>query len=101
MGCGRALGLTSLTGDQAHPARIHHYLRGHWTIENRLHWIRDITYAEDASRVRTGTAPRVMTSLRNLAISALRHAGHTNIAKGLRTMARNPSRPLNRFGIPT
>jgi hypothetical protein len=41
-----------------------------------------------------------MASLRNLAISALRHAGHTNIAKGLRAMARNPSRPLNLFGIP-
>ena len=94
-----ALGVTSLTGDHAHPARIAAHLRGHWQIENRLHWVRDVTYREDASRIRTGNAPRVMASLRNLAINALRMAGHTNIAAGLRTMARNPRRPLQLLGI--
>ncbi|WP_447006707.1 ISAs1 family transposase [Saccharothrix isguenensis] len=95
-----ALGVTSLTGDDAHPARIADLLRGHWRIENRLHWVRDVTYGEDASRIRTRNGPRVMASLRNLAINALRHTGHTNIAKGLRTMARNPRRPLQLLGIP-
>lgn len=94
-----ALGLTNLTGDHAHPAQIHAYLRGHWEIENRLHWVRDVTYGEDASQARTGSAPRVMASLRNLTISALRLAGHINIAAGLRAMARNPTRPLALFGI--
>ena len=94
-----ALGVTSLTGEHAHPARINTYLRGHWGIENRLHWVRDVTYGEDTSRIRTGNAPRVMAGLRNLAISALRHAGHGNIAAALRTMARNPARPLQLFGI--
>jgi predicted transposase YbfD/YdcC len=94
-----ALGITSLTGDAAHPDQIHRYVRGHWQIENRLHWVRDVTYGEDASRVRTGTAPRLMASLRNLAISALRLAGHTNTAKALRHMARNPHRPLALLGI--
>jgi predicted transposase YbfD/YdcC len=83
----------------AHPARIADYPRGHWRIENRLHRVRDVTYAQDASRIRTGNAPRTMAGLRNLAINALRHAGHTNTAKGLRTMARNPQRPLQLLGI--
>lgn len=95
-----ALGITNLPPQHAHPRNIHHYVRGHWNIENRLHWIRDVTYGEDSSRVRTGTAPRTMASLRNLAISALRLNGHTNIAAGLRAMARNPTRPLQLLGIP-
>lgn len=94
-----ALGVTSLTGPHAHPSRINTYLRGHWGIENRLHWVRDVTFGEDASRVRTGTAPRVVASLRNLAITALRQVGHANIAAGLRAMQRNPTRPLTLLGM--
>ncbi|MFD8733475.1 hypothetical protein ACFV06_00995 [Streptomyces sp. NPDC059618] len=47
-------------------------VRGHWDIENKIHHVRDTTYAEDASRIRTATAPRAMPSLRYLAIGALR-----------------------------
>jgi predicted transposase YbfD/YdcC len=94
-----ALGLTSLTDHRAHPHTVARYVRGHWHIENRLHWVRDVTYNEDHSRVRTGTAARTMASLRNLAISALRLAGHTNIAQALRHMARNTTRPLQLLGI--
>lgn len=93
------LGITSLRPDQADPPRIASYVRSHWQIENRLHWVRDVTYGEDASRVHTGTAPRAMASLRNLAISALRQAGHTNIAAALRHTSRNPTRPLQLLGI--
>jgi len=93
------LGVTSLTAHQAGPAQIAGYVRGHWGIENRLHWVRDVTYGEDASRVRTGTAPRVMAGIRNLTISALRLAGHTNIAQALRHMARDVTRPLALFGM--
>lgn len=96
-----ALGLTSLTGRYAHPAHIGHYVRGHWHIENKLHWVRDVTYNEDQSRARTGTAPRVMASLRNLATSTHRQAGHTNIAQALRHTARNATRALTLLGIPT
>jgi len=94
-----ALGLTSLTGHRAHPHTIARYVRGHWHIENRLHWVRDVTYREDHSRVRTGNAARTMASLRNLAISALRQAGHTNIAQALRHLARDATRPLQLLGI--
>ncbi|MEU4525782.1 ISAs1 family transposase [Amycolatopsis sp. NPDC024027] len=92
-----AFGLTSLTG---HPAQIGGYVRGHWHIENKLHWVRDVTYNEDQSRARTSTAPRVMASLRNLATSAHRQAGHTNIAKALRHTARNATQALTLLGIP-
>ena len=59
---------------QASPARLADLIRGHWTIENGLHYVRDVTLAEDASQVRAGTAPQVMACLRNLAIGALSRA---------------------------
>jgi hypothetical protein len=61
------------TAVQAHPARLADWVRGHWGIE-ALHHLRDVTFAEDASQARTGAAPRVMASLRNLAIGILRSA---------------------------
>lgn len=70
-----ALGITSLPSEHAHPLQVAAYIRNHWHIENRLHWVRDVTYTEDHSRVRTGNAPRVMASFRNLAISTLRYDG--------------------------
>jgi hypothetical protein len=72
---------------------------GHWQIENGLHWIRDVTFAEDHSQVRTGDAPQVMASIRNLVISILRLAGATNIAAALRHHARAATRPLAVLGI--
>lgn len=91
--------ITSLDAEQAGAEQLAGYIRGHWQIENRLHWVRDVTYDEDRSQVRTGSAPRVMASLRNLAISALRIAGHTNIAAALRWTARDPARPLSILGL--
>jgi hypothetical protein len=84
--------VTSLTAAQAHPARLADWIRGHWGIE-ALHHIRDTAFAEDASQVRTGNAPRVMASLRNLAIGLLRTRGAGNIAAALRRNARDATRP--------
>jgi predicted transposase YbfD/YdcC len=89
-----AYAITSLTAAQASPAELAAIVRGHWSIEDRLHWVRDVVYDEDRSQVRTGNGPRVMASLRNLAISILRLTGETNIAAALRHNARRPSRPL-------
>jgi predicted transposase YbfD/YdcC len=84
-----------ITSDrQADPAALAAWVRGHWHIENKLHWVRDVTYQEDKSLVRTGNAPRVMASLRNLAISLLRLDGHDNIAAANRHHARDPQRTL-------
>jgi predicted transposase YbfD/YdcC len=80
------LGITSLTPDQADPTRLADIIRGHWHIE-ALHHIRDVTFQEDASRVRAGGAARVMAILRNLVVSLLRRAGYHNIAEGRRAAA--------------
>ncbi len=89
-----AYAVTSLTAEQATAAELAGWVRGHWHIENRLHWVRDVTYDEDRSQVRTGGGPRAMASLRNLAISMLRLAGATNIAAALRHHAWDPLRPV-------
>jgi predicted transposase YbfD/YdcC len=86
--------VTSLTITDATAAQVAGWLRGHWAIENKLHWVRDVTYAEDHSQVRTGNGPHVMAALRNAAIGLLRLDGHDNIAKALRHHARNPHRPV-------
>ncbi|WP_238437268.1 MULTISPECIES: hypothetical protein [unclassified Frankia] len=61
------------------------------------HWVRDVTFGEDLSQIRTGHAPRVMASLRNLAITILRLTGVTTIAQGIRHHARRPERPLEKL----
>ena len=69
--------------------------REHWTIENKLHWIRDTVFQEDASCVRTGVMPQVMAALRNTAISVLRCTGHTKITDALQLFAAKPKLAVN------
>lgn len=86
--------ITSATHATASPATLAAWVQGHWAIENALHWVRDVTYAEDASQVRTRNSPHVMASLRNTAIGLLRLAGARNIAAALRRHARDPQRTV-------
>jgi predicted transposase YbfD/YdcC len=95
-----ALGITALSAEQAGPQRLADLVRAHWRIE-ALHHIRDVTYDEDRSTLRTGSAPQVLAGLRNLAIGALRTTGRTNIASSLRWISRNPTRVLSILGQPT
>jgi predicted transposase YbfD/YdcC len=90
--------VTNLSAAQASPGRLADWIRGHWGIE-ALHYIRDVTFAEDASQVRTGTAARAMASLRNLAIGILHAHGDRNIAAALRRNARDATRVLPLLGI--
>jgi predicted transposase YbfD/YdcC len=83
-------GITSLSADKASPSQLLAIARGHWSIENKNHYVRDFTFDEDRSQVRTGAGPRVMATLRHFAISILRLQGHANIAKAIRTMAAKP-----------
>src|SRR5262249_62127837 len=69
----------SRPADLAAPEHLNYYERAHWAVENRLHWVRDVTFHEDHSQLRTGTAPRALASNRNLAISAFRLEGRANI----------------------
>jgi hypothetical protein len=73
--------------------------RGHWTVENRLHWVRDVTYDEDRSQIRKKNGPRTMASLRNMAISVLRLSGVRYIAKALRWCARHLEGCLRLIGL--
>ena len=87
-------GITSLSPERATAADLLKYKRGHWTIENRSHWIRDTVFGEDASEVRAADIPAIMAALRNTAIALLRFAGHTHIAKTTRYLAAKPKQAL-------
>jgi len=87
--------ITSLTHDQVSPAALAALIRGHWAIENRVHHVRDTTFGEDASQVRTGHTPRVMATLRNIAIGLARRTRLPSIAAALRRLARNTDQLLH------
>lgn len=88
--------VTNLTWQQARPRRLAELIRGHWAIENRVHHVRDTTFDEDRSQVRTGTAPRVMATMRNVAIGLIRTADATvAIAAATRTLGRRVEQLLH------
>jgi predicted transposase YbfD/YdcC len=89
--------VTSLPHARASPARLADPIRGHWGIET-LHHLRDVTFAEDACKVRTGAGPHVTATLRNLAIGVLCRAGPVNPAAALRHHAHDPARPVTTLG---
>ncbi|MHA2302627.1 MAG: ISAs1 family transposase [Candidatus Thorarchaeota archaeon] len=91
-------GITSLTPQQADASRLSSLVRGHWHIENRSHWVRDVTFDEDRSQVRSGNIPQVMAALRNTAIGLMRWAGETNIAAACRMFAAKPRLALKLIG---
>ena len=74
-------------------------IRGQWWIENRWHWVRDVTMGEDASRVRCGSAPQVLAARRNTVMALGRHAGWTTIAVALRHHAWQPAAALAVLGL--
>ncbi|MGI4896731.1 MAG: ISAs1 family transposase, partial [Janthinobacterium lividum] len=86
--------LASADHRAAPPVVLARWVTSHWAIENRVHWVRDVTFDEDRSQVRTGNGPQVMATLRDTAISLLRLDGWVNIASGLRHHARSPGAPL-------
>jgi predicted transposase YbfD/YdcC len=92
--------ITSLSPAKADAQRSLQIWRGHWGIENRLHYVRDVSMREDASQVRTGSAPEVMATLRNVVVGLLRQAGATNIAAALRHYSYKPAKALALLGIP-
>ena len=83
-------GITNLTTGEADDARLAQLVRGHWAIENSVHWVRDVTYREDASRARTGNAPAVLACIGNLVTTALRLAGNLNLAVARRAATLKP-----------
>src|SRR5659263_508651 len=86
--------ISDLSAEQADAARIGELVRGHWVIENQLHWIRDVTLGEDAHQLRTGTAPQAMATLRNTALALLRIAGAPTISTTTAALSRRVRRVL-------
>jgi predicted transposase YbfD/YdcC len=92
-------GITALSARQAGPADLAGYARNHWSVENKSHYVRDVTFREDASQTRTAHAPANLASLRNIVIGTFRQAGHTNIAHARSLHANNYERVISLFGL--
>lgn len=88
-------GITSLAPERANAKDLLTLRRQHWTIENKVHWVRDNVLGEDASQARTGNLPHVMAALRNTALSILRFDGRTKIAETMRFFASKPILAVN------
>jgi len=93
------LGVTTLTPTNSTPEHIATHIRRHWGIENKSHYVRDVTYREDASRVRRADKPRVMATLRNIAISLIRLAGYTTITPTTRALRYSPDQLTAVLGL--
>ncbi len=93
------LGITSLPADVADPLRLLRLRRGHWGIENKLHWVKDVVLGEDKSTIHLGAGPQVVGAIRNTVLNVLRKAGYSKITTQLRRNSRNPIRALTLLGI--
>lgn len=93
-----AYAITSVDRDHGDAQTLLRWWRGHWGIENRLHWIRDETFGEDRCRVRRGNAGQVLAGVRNIAINWLRSRKVTQIAAELRQNSWNPQRLFAMLG---
>src|SRR5215212_8844561 len=92
-------GITSLPAEVSDAARVAALKRGHWQVENGLHYVKDVTLSEDASQTHVGNAADVFAMVRNIAISLLRRAGHRDIAAHLRRYSGCPHEALALLGI--
>ena len=91
--------VTSVPRSQAIGEQLLDWTRGHWSIENRSHYVRDVTLGEDASRIRKGSGPQVMAALRNTTIGFLRLIGADNIAEAIRRNAYRVGDLFTKLGI--
>ena len=89
--------------DQAQPEQVASWARGHWAIENRLHWVRDVVTGEDRHQLRTGNGPQIMAALRNLAIGLIRlvHGPGAGIASTTRSLSRRPKQAIKLITQPS
>lgn len=95
-----AYGITSLSAGRADAEKMLGLTRGHWGVENGLHYRRDVTMGEDASRIRKGVAPQVMAALRNGVIQVLSEVVAPSLAAAMRTMSNCFGKALNLLGLP-
>ena len=89
-----AYAITSLSAERASAERLLTCNRGHWGIENRLHWVRDVSFGEDACRANVQHCPQNLAALRNVALTLLRRSGISEILSTLRDFATRPAELL-------
>jgi predicted transposase YbfD/YdcC len=93
-----AYGITNMPKELFSPEDILHYNRNHWGIENKSHYVRDVTFNEDKSKIRKKNGPEIMANIRNLCISMMRLVGIKNIAQGTRDFMMNPELAIDLIG---
>ena len=95
--------ICSLPMEQAQPEQVAAWVQGHWGIENRLHWVRDVVFDEDRHQLRTRNGPEIMAALRNLAIGLIRlvHGPGAGIASTTRSLSRRPKRAIKLITQPS
>ena len=91
----------SLPIEQAQPKQVAAWVQGHWGIENRLHWVRDVVFDEDRHQLRTAHGPKIMAALRNLAISLIRLVHGPAIVSTTRSLSRRPKRTIKLLTQPS
>lgn len=87
--------ITLLPPEQDKPQDLLALVRGHWAIENSLHYVRDVTFLEDRSRIRTGHAPQLLAACRNLALTLIHRSGSSHIAASRRSLSYHPRLAFN------
>ncbi len=92
-------GITNLRKDIATPSMLLQYNRSHWAIEDRLHYVRDFTFDEDRSQIKTKNGPQMMACIRNFVISIFNLLGLNKIASSIRFFASKPHKSLAVFGF--
>ena len=95
--------ICSLSMPDAQPEQVAAWIQGHWGIENRLHWVRDVIFDEDRHQLHTANGPQVMAALRNLTISLIRlfHGAGISIASTTRSLSRQPKQAIKLLTRPT
>ena len=90
---------TSLPAERGSPELLLAANRGHWGIENSVHWVRDVTLGEDGCAVHKGRAPQILAALRNVVITLLRLNGHKNIAAAIDRYSARPEQAMRTIGL--
>jgi predicted transposase YbfD/YdcC len=93
-------GITSLDLEEANARRLLELTRGHWGIENKLHYVRDVTFGEDGCRVRKGSAPQVLAAVRNAVIHLLAQVDASSKAAAIRRLNNHPEEALALLDLP-
>lgn len=92
-------GVSSLLKDYSSAQNVSQYLRGHWSIENNLHRVRDVSFLEDKSTIRSRNGPKVMAALRNLVINVFQRGNIKSYPQAFRRFSAHPEELFAFLGL--